>query len=191
MLTTLNGSEDQRLWELIRSGDENAFAIFFHKHWHGLFSLAYRLLKSYDDAQDIVQTVYISIWERRDTLTFNYSFENYLLQAVRFQSLKKLNAILDDPQSLDRIQQDFLPVFNEIWDRLREKELFREIEDHLSSLPSRTKEIFLLSRQYQLTIPEIAERLGISEKTVRNQLHLALKVLRPSIALALLFSVLG
>ncbi len=190
MVTTLNGSEDQRLWELIRSGDENAFAIFFHKHWSSLYSLAYRLLKSYDDAQDVVQNVYISVWERRDGLTFTHSFESYLLQAVRFQCLKKLNAILDDPQSLDRVRQDFLPVFNEIWDRLGEKDLFREIEELLSPLPSRTKEIFLLSRQYQLTIPEIAQRLGISEKTVRNQLHIALKALRPSIAIALVFSTL-
>ncbi len=188
MSTTLNGSEDQRLWELIRSGDENAFTILFHKHWSSLFSLAYRLVRSYDDAQDVVQTVYISIWERRYTLTFTHSFESYLLQAVRFTSLKKLNAILDDPQSLDRVQQEFMPVFNEIWDRLREKEVFREIEDQLSSLPSRTKEIFLLSRKSQLTIPEIAEQLGISEKTVRNQLHIALKALRPSIAIALVFS---
>ena len=182
---SLNGSDDQLLWGLIRSGDEQAFASLFNKHWSPLFSLAYRLLRSYDDAQDIIQNVYISIWERREELVFTHSIEHYLLQATRFQALKKLNNILGDPQSLDRVREDFLPVFDAISDRLVERDLYKEIDGVLETLPVRTKEIFLLSRRQHLTITEIAERLGISEKTVRNQLHLALKALRPSIVMAL------
>ncbi len=185
MPTAIQSSDDQNLWALIQSGDENAFTLFFNKHWDALFSFAYRLLKSYDDAQDVVQTVYISIWERREQLTITHSFESYLLQAVRFRSLKKLQEVLSNPEDVDRVQQELLPVFNAIWERMHEQELFREVEHQLSSLPGKTKEIFLLSRRYQLSIAEIAQRMGLSEKTVRNHLHSALKTLRHSIAFAL------
>ncbi len=179
-------SEDSSLWALIQSDDEHAFTRFFNKYWDNLFPFAYKLLKNYDDAQEVVQIVFISIWERRKQLTITISFESYLYQAVRYQSLKKLEEILDNPQSVDRVHQELLPVFNEIWDRLHQQELFQEIEQQLSTLSSRTSEIFLLSRKHHLTISEIAARMGISEKTVRNQLHIALKTLRHSMAMALL-----
>ncbi len=72
------------------------------------------LLRSYDDAQDIVQTVFIAVWEKRNALIIRQSFESYLFQSVRFQSLKKLESLLSSPQQLNRVRKDLLPAFNDI-----------------------------------------------------------------------------
>ncbi|WP_223152132.1 RNA polymerase sigma factor [Chitinophaga qingshengii] len=166
-----------------------AFSLLYHQYWHPLFSFAHKLLRSYDDAQDIVQTVFISIWERRETIAIQQSVESYLHQAVRFQSLKKLESLLSSPENIDRIQEELLPTFNDILHRMQEQDLLKQLEKEISGLPPRTQEIFLLSRQYRLSIAEIALKLGISEQTVKNQLHIALKALRHSIAIILICSV--
>ncbi|NLR62295.1 sigma-70 family RNA polymerase sigma factor [Chitinophaga polysaccharea] len=71
---------------------------------------------------------------------------------------------------------------------MEEADIFREIDEQLTTLPKKTRIIFLLSRRQQLSMPEIAQRLNLSEKTVRNQLHLALKTLRHHIAVAMLLA---
>jgi RNA polymerase sigma-70 factor (ECF subfamily) len=177
---------DKDLFLRIQHTDMKAFDLLYKKYWHPLFSFANKLLRSYDDAQDIVQTVFISVWERRETLTIRQSVESYLFQAVRFQSLKKLDLLLSSPEQIDRVKEDLLPIFNDILNRMQEKDLFKQIQKEISGLSPRTQEIFLLSRQYKLSIAEISLKLGISEQTVKNQLHIALKALRHSIALILI-----
>ncbi|NLR78009.1 RNA polymerase sigma factor [Chitinophaga eiseniae] len=178
---------DTDLLHRIQQSDMKAFDLLYNKYWHPLFSFANKLLRSYDDAQDIVQNVFVSVWERRNTITIQQSFESYLFQAVRFQALKKLESLLSSPEQIDRVQEDLLPVFNDILNRLQEQDLVKQLQREISGLSPRTQEIFLLSRQYKLSIVEIARKLGISEQTVKNQLHIALKALRHSIAIALIF----
>ena len=178
---------DQELLQRIRQEDSKAFELLYEQYWHPLFSFTHRLLKSYDEAQDVVQIVFISFWEKRHHITIRQSLESYLYQAARFQSLKRIEAILNMPEQIDRIQTDFLPVFNDILNRLEEQDTLRQIQEEIQNLPQRTQEIFLLSRQQRLSISEIAHRLNISEQTVKNQLHIALKALRHSIAFLLIF----
>ncbi|NLR66426.1 RNA polymerase sigma-70 factor [Chitinophaga varians] len=180
--------EDFELLQQIKDGDKKAFETCFNKHWQLLYALAERILKSEDDAKDVVQMVYISLWGRREQLEITGSLQHYLLQAVRYQSLKRLKEILDKPEHLDRVHEHYLPVLNSIWHKLHESDLFNEISSQLETLPPRTREMFLLSRRQQLSIAEIAERMGVSEKTVRNQLHIALKTLRHHIAVALILA---
>lgn len=180
---------DTELMIRIQHSDMEAFSLLYHHYWHPLFSFANKLLRSYDDAQDIVQTVFLSIWERRNVIAIQQSVESYLHQAVRFQSLKKLESVLSSPENIDRIQEELLPAFNDILHRMQEQDLVKQLEKEISGLPPRTQEIFLLSRQYKLSIAEIAMKLGISEQTVKNQLHIALKALRHSIAIILICSV--
>lgn len=184
----MQSSEDFELLSRISTGDEGAFETCFNKYWHQLYAFASRILRSEEDAKDVVQVVYISLWGRREDLRIQGSLEHYLLQAVRFQSLKKLKELLDRPEDLDRVHENIIPVLNDIWEKLSTSDLYREIDLHLNELPAKTKEIFLLSRRQHLTITEIASRMNLSEKTVRNQLHIALKALRHPIAYLIIFA---
>ena len=187
--TAMQSSEDIELLNQVRSGDKWAFERLFNAHWHVLFTFAAKLLKSDDDAKDVVQMVFISLWGRREKLEIRGSLQNYLLQAVRFQSFKRFKEIMESPENLERVQEQFMPVLNDIWDKLNESDVFNEIEAQLEALPSKTREMFLLSRRHHLSVAEIALRMGLSEKTVRNQLHIALKTLRHNIAIVLIFFV--
>lgn len=184
----MQSREDVELLEQIRTGDHQAFEECFNKHWHVLYAFADKILRSSDDAKDVVQLVYISLWNRREKLEIRGSLQSYLLQAVKFQSFKKLKEIIDSPENLEKVQEYYLPVLNDIWDKLHETDVYQEIETQLATLPSKTREMFLLSRRQQLTVAEIALRMGLSEKTVRNQLHIALKTLRHNIAFVLIFA---
>lgn len=184
----MQSSDDFELLSRISTGDESAFETCFNKYWQLLYAFASRILRSEEDAKDVVQVVYISLWGRRHDLNIQGSLEHYLLQAVRFQSLKKLKELLDRPEELDRVHDHIIPVLNDIWEKLDTSDLYREINQQLNELPPKTKEIFLLSRQQQLTIAEIAARMNLSEKTVRNQLHIALKALRQPIAYLIIFA---
>ncbi len=184
----MQSREDVELLELIRTGDHHAFEKCFNKHWHVLYAFAEKILRSSDDAKDVVQLIYISLWNRREKLEIKGALQAYLVQAVKFQAFKKLKEILASPAELDKVQEYYLPVLNDIWDKLHETDVYNEIETHLAALPSKTREMFLLSRRQQLTVAEIALRMGLSEKTVRNQLHIALKTLRHNIAFVLIFA---
>ena len=166
--TPMQSSEDTALLSLIRAGDHKAFKTCFNRHWPALYAFAMKILASADDAKDVVQTVYISLWSRRERMQVLLSLERYLMQAVRFQSLKKLQEMMNRPEELDRAQEYILPVLNNIWEKMGVADIFREIEEQLTTLPGKTRTIFLLSRRQQLSIPEIAHWLNLSEKTVRN-----------------------
>ncbi|MFB6456432.1 RNA polymerase sigma factor [Chitinophaga sp. Hz27] len=173
---------------LIRNGDQKAFEQCFNQHWASLYAFAVKILGNTADAKDVVQQVFIAIWSRRDKLQINTSLEAYLHQAVRYQSLKKLQEILSRPERLDHVQEYVLPVLNDIWEKMDTADVFKEIDLQLDQLPQKTKEIFLLSRKHQLSITEIAGKMNLSEKTVRNQLHIALKALRHHIAVAVVMA---
>ena len=112
----MQSSDDIELLHQVRSGDKKAFERFFNEHWHLLFTFAGKLLKSDDDAKDVVQLVFISIWGRREKLEITGSLQNYLLQSVRFQSLRRLKEMMESPENLERVQEQFMPVLNDIWD---------------------------------------------------------------------------
>ncbi|NIG56733.1 RNA polymerase sigma factor [Chitinophaga sp. Cy-1792] len=173
---------------LIRNGDQKAFEQCFNQHWPSLYAFAFKTLGNSADAKDVVQQVFISIWARRDKLQINTSLEGYLHQAVKYQSLKKLQEMLGRPENLDHVQEFILPVLNDIWEKMDTADVFKEIDQQLDLLPPKTKEIFLLSRKHQLSITEISGKLNLSEKTVRNQLHIALKALRHHIAVAVVMT---
>lgn len=173
---------------LIRTGDTKAFERCFNQHWPALYAFALKILGNKDDAKDVVQGVYISLWSRKEKLNLSGPLENYLHQAVRFQSIKKLKEIMNRPEELDRVQEYIMPVLNDIWEKMETADVFKEIDNQLITLPEKTREIFLLSRRHHLSITEIAGKLNLSEKTVRNQLHIALKALRHHIAAALILA---
>jgi RNA polymerase sigma-70 factor (ECF subfamily) len=170
---------DAELWERISCDDREAFDALFQRMWEPLYLFAYKRLKSRPDAEDVVQQVFISIWERRSSKTITTSFSGYLFTAVRYEVIDQLTAMMKDAQKIAHVQEQVLPAFNETLEKLLAKEMDEEIDAYIKSMPQQMQKIFRLSREEQLTPKEIAETLSLSEKTVRNQLSLAVNHLRP------------
>jgi RNA polymerase sigma-70 factor (ECF subfamily) len=128
--------------------------------------------------EDIIQDIFISLWDKRNTLQLKGSMSSYLYTAVRYRFF--------DLVSRQKIRNDYVAHFQQYIDThdsptesyINEKELVELIEREISKLPEKMQEIFRLSRYEGLSHREIAQQLDISEKTVRNQINNALKILR-------------
>lgn len=160
----------------------------FKKYYKILRAYAYRLLGDKDMAEDIVQDVYYELWKKKEQLIMEEAIKFYLFRSVYTKSLNHLNSkeyTNQEPfeQSTEgRIQGIYMQSqWLDQESELMYKELQTEINTIVDSLPEQCKKVFLLSRKYELKNWEIAERLGISLKTVEKHITKALSILRSNL----------
>lgn len=173
-------------------GNEDAFRQLFEKYWDDLYKIAYRRLSSTEDVKDILQEVFISLWNNRDKIKVEDNLGGYLYTSLRnkiFNHYEKHKVRL---KAL--MHQSFNPVESEdlICSTLYTKELQAVIAMQVVAMPPQMRQIYLLSKEEQLSIAEITALLTLAPQTVKNQLHRALKRIRLSLrdsdpALLLLF----
>lgn len=169
---------DQALWHAVQYDDGSAFKTLFERYWARLYATCFRYLKNQETCEDAMHDIFLNIWDRRKTLEIR-SFENYLLNAVRYKAYnlireKKLSITYID----DSLISEAIISAQKADEKLNEQELQNEVCSYLHQLPKRCQEIFQLSRFNNLSNDEIAVQLGISKRSVENQITLALKHLR-------------
>ena len=183
--------KDAELLLLLKEDNRNAYDAIYKKYWSKLYISAYNLLRDRMGAEDVVQEVLVQLWLKRSTNTIEI-LSAYLYGAVRFQVLKAIRdgkarqGLFEDIENLDEAY--VLSVENIAEQHLIEQDINRNYERGLAELPEKCREIFLLSRNEYLSNKEIAERLGISLKTVENQMTIALRKLRASMGDVLFWS---
>jgi RNA polymerase sigma-70 factor (ECF subfamily) len=173
----MNHVEEKVLFDRIKKGDEKAFEMLFHKYYGHLCLFAAKIINDNVSAEEIVQNLYVKIWEKREQLTIETSLKNYLFRSVKNLCL---NFIQHNKTKIHRAQIVLSEVENNFSDddNYPEIDLAFKIEESINSLPEKRKEIFRLSRQEGLKYHEIAQKLNISIKTVETQMSLAIKTLR-------------
>lgn len=172
-----------RLTELpprIRAGDQDAFARLFRAWYPRLAAYAVTLTGNRDAAEDVVQEVFIAVWGRRTEFPEAGAIPTYLHRAVRNRALNHLRQ--QGTRGRWLAAQDPDPALPPVAESaLIGEETARRIQAALAALAPRTREVFLLSRDQQLTYPAIAETLGISVKTVETLMSRALRALREAL----------
>lgn len=172
--------DDSQLQTLLKIGDRKAFTEIYDRLWEKLYQQGFRILQDRDAAMDVLQEVFVWIWENREHLKIK-SFESYLKMAVRYKVANYFRHNKVKIEVHERIKIEREKLLNE--EALLElKELRFVIDQFTAQLPKRCGEIFHLSRNEWLTNPEIARKLNVSEKTVENQLTIALKKLKVHLA---------
>lgn len=174
------------LWGSIRSGNEKAFRQLFDEYWEDLFTYASRIIKDHSLAQDIVQGLFIHLWEKRDNLPEVTAILPYLRCALKN---RLLNALRDE-----HVYQRHVDTFTQVCetntraasDRLQFKETEQQLLQSINNLPGKMKDVFYLHRIEHLSVAEIASKLGSSPQTIRNQLNTALQRMKNAWALDLL-----
>lgn len=178
---------DHELADLLKSGNQAVFAEIYSRYKAVLYLHAYRMVQNREDALDVVQELFAAIWANRETLVIKTTLSAYLYGAVRNRILDVIAHQKIISRYTDTLQ-DFLNKGEFVTDnQIRLKELHTIIENEISQMPPKMREVFELSRQHDLSHKQIAEHLNISDKTVKKQVGKAIKILRLKINLLLTF----
>lgn len=173
-----NNLSDDILVIRIRNDNEDAFKELFDRYSRKLYYFALRYLHNNEESEELVQTVFINLWEHRKSLDENLSVKSYIYRSAVnyiYNHLKKaaLRArFIDSELVKGKITSDLT------YEQILLNDMDRSINSIIDTLPRQQKKIFLLSRYENLTHQEIAEKLDLSVRTVENQVFRALKVIR-------------
>ncbi len=177
-MDNLSSHTDDELLILLSENNHSAYTEIYKRYSGVLYIHAYNKLRNREEAKDIIQDLFITIWNKRTELNIQTNLSGYLYAAVRNRVFKKLASNQAKTQYLESIQHS-IQTHECITDYMaRQNQLAALIESEIHSLPKKMKEIFLLSRQAHLSHKEIATHLKLSEPTVKKQVNNALKVLR-------------
>lgn len=173
-----NEHSDQDLLSLVKQGDTDAFEEIYLRYDSLLYIYAYRKLQNKEEAKDVVQEVFITLWNNRKTLLIQSTLSGYLYKSVlnKIYNIFKHQNIIQ--QYIDSGDHHLVVDHAEADHLIREKDIVTLIEKEIAAMPPRMREIYELKRKAFLSTKEIAERLEISELTVSTQMKRALKLLK-------------
>lgn len=175
----------------LQKTDETKFIeVLFKKYYSSLCRTVNRIVNDTDAAEDLVQDVFMKIWNNRQTLQINISLKSYLYRSAINSAL---NYLEKNKKQVNFEGTTFSePSINDTEDQLHLEEVQQRVNEATEALPPACKTIFILSRHENMSYKEIAEALQISPKTVENQMGKALKHFREylSVYIKHLFSIL-
>lgn len=173
---------DVRLLERIKNNDKIAFEELVNRYSEILFRFIYSRIKQTEDAQDIVQDVFFSLWNRRSKIHIKESLYPYLFKASKYEVLdwivKNQRKINNFSTLTDDSLEDLAFETENLESILMAKELERIVENEIDRMSPTMKKIINMSRTEALSIGEISEKLDLSTQTVKNNLSLARKTLK-------------
>lgn len=183
-MTFTNKFTDMDLVERLQNNEEVALTIIYKEYWEIMYLAAYNLVKDKSVCEDIVQEVFISLWQRRAKLEIKVSLKSYLYTSTVYKVYDHFN------KNKKMLKGELFGNFeNKIEtsnpeSKLMHQELVSYLDSIIDSLPTKCKEVYRLSRENMLTNKEIAEQLDISQRTVEGHISKALKILKESLGVA-------
>jgi RNA polymerase sigma-70 factor (family 1) len=174
-MRTSNLLTDDQFTKLLQQGDRNAFTEIYNKYWKKLLAIAYNHTKNKTAAEEITQEVFISLWNRRESIQIK-TLANYLATAAKFAIFKQIQRQRRQ-REIEASGYNYKPFS---MDESAIDALFLQdyIDGIVNELPEKCRLVFKYSREAGLSIPEISREMNIAEKTVESHLTKALKVLR-------------
>ena len=177
--------EDEYIYKAIRKGDVKAFERFYKKYQPRLFVYGIGILNDEEATNDLVQEAFIAFWENMENILTDYSVTAYLFKIFHGKCTKYLRkkAIVTDFSHLSELKMQEIEISyynpdNNIMGSIFMHDVEKLFEKALDKLPEKCREIFVLSNQEELRNSEIAIKLGISVRTVENQIYRAIHIVR-------------
>jgi RNA polymerase sigma-70 factor (family 1) len=169
---------DHELTDLLKSGDQLAYAEIYHRYHAVLYIHAFKRLQLREECRDLVHELFTTLWIKRVEITFKTTLSGYLYTSVRnkiFDLLAKQKLKKSYTESIQHFAENGFVTTDYL---VRQNQLKAIIDQEIANLPARTRQIFELSRKNFLSHQEIAKALNLSEQTVKTTINNALKVLR-------------
>lgn len=173
------GNQDELLQKQLNAGEVTALEYLFHQYYDDLCRYTLVFTKDIAIAENIVQDLFVYVWEHRETIEIHLSFEAYLYQASRYKALNyKRDKSRKEDKLLILVEQSNGRVSVGADEAIEFKELNKIVWKAIELLPNRCQQIFRLSRTEELSYREIAELMNISISTVDNQVNAAIKKIK-------------
>lgn len=169
---------EKQVLETLQLGNESAFEMIFRTYYQPLCRYAYSFLQDKEEAEEVVQASFITVWEKRNNLTIETSLKSYLYRMVRNSCL---NVIKHEKVKQQHVAHELAVSevsYESVSQKVQAAELEIRITEAMKTLPEQCRLVFQLSRFEELKYQEIADQLQISVKTVENHMGKALKLMR-------------
>ncbi|MGX5819589.1 RNA polymerase sigma factor [Chitinophaga lutea] len=187
---------DETLLSLLSEGDIAAFNEIYNRYSRPLYLYIISKTDRGETSKDLLQDLFATLWEKRCGLDVRQSLRAYLYQSVRHKIIDLYRKDATYRKYLQQLIEHFDAQPHNIAEAYDYKAKATEVFEAINGLPEKMKEIFMLSRFENLSIEQIAARLGLSQQTVKNQISKALKILRTHytqtdlLAVAIIFAIL-
>lgn len=175
---SLDKTEPNELLIKLRAGDTLAFAEIYNQYRSKIYMYACNLCKSADLAEEIVQEVFIRIWQKREQINTDLNFGAYIKKITLNHVLNHLKKVAREKALQEELFNYITTIRNSTEDNLMEKELLKTYHEAIEQLPPQKKLIYQMSREQDLSHEEIAQELAISKNTVKNHMVEATKFIR-------------
>jgi RNA polymerase sigma-70 factor (family 1) len=179
---------DIQLIDRLKQDDEVALSCIYKKYWQPLYLAAYHVIKDKQICEDIIQDLFIKLWNKRQLIEITVTLKAYLYASIRYEVYRQIRAgavrceIYDD-----LVARLHTPAG---YGTIEYKELIAQISSIVDKLPEKCREVYKLSREENMSHKQIASHLNISAKTVENHLTKALRLLRTSLSAEVLMLIL-
>ncbi|MFT4032606.1 MAG: RNA polymerase sigma-70 factor [Siphonobacter sp.] len=171
---------DAELIQLLAQDNERAFRVLYDRYWYKMYLIAYRKLHRKEVAEELAQELFVMLWQKRKTIQainlkafLGVSLRNLLIDYIRLH--------IQEEQYLEHLRYFFPTESLATQDCIQQAELNELVEQTLTQLPEKTRQVFMMSRYEQLSIREIANRLNLSEKAIEYHITRSLLVLRENL----------
>ncbi|KOH43873.1 RNA polymerase sigma factor [Sunxiuqinia dokdonensis] len=181
---------DQQLARRIKKSDVQAFDQLYERYSQRLYGFAFSMLKNKEDAKEVVQETFLKIWNKRTAIDSSRSLQAFLFSVSYNLIIDLFRNRAKDQDFLARLKAHFNEESLAADELVQLKELADEVHRLVNELPQKRRAIYLMSREEGLSHKEIAHQLGITEKTVENQITLSLKHIRARLNSGSLLSLL-
>lgn len=176
-------ASDEQLLQQMAGGDRQTFTLVYRRYWEDLFITASKVLRGKEEAADVVQDVFLSLWNRRNELNLQGSLAAYLHTSVRYKCIHYIEKNITRRDYLVQLAEVAISSSSpnaEI--NLQLKEMQQIINKAVAKMPPKMQEVYKLSRQEHLSYKEISDCMSISVETVKKHIQHALRLIRKDIA---------
>lgn len=167
---------DDNLLLGLQQGDQSAFKVLYERYWKEVYNMVYRRIRDEEATKDIVQNIFVNLWTSRKAITIQTSLAPYLNTAAKNRTISFYKKNLADFSRNNIFQDD--QVQHSIAHNLEANELKSFFNQEIENMPDTMRKAFVLSREENKSIREIASELSLSEQTIKNNISQALERLK-------------
>ncbi len=174
-------SEDSKLIENLRKGDVDAFNMVYKKYAQRLYAFSLKYLQSVEEAEELVQSVFLKLWENQENLKKETSFKSYLFTIAYNEICNLFRRRKYQKEYTANIKMSQSDSSDAFADQLSYRSILQQVEVIIERLPGKQKAVFIKSRIEGKSTKEIASELGFSPGTVDNYVSEAVKFIRSNL----------